>query len=112
MNVIENVNGIDIGPIEQKENNYKKMCFCENKYKYYEHRIKTFSVWPKAHPIKQHKLCAAGFVYTGYSDKVYCFCCNLILYKFNATDNPFIEHLKFSQHCEFLKIVLPNITNK
>ena len=76
------------------------------KYKYYEDRIKTFSTWPKAHPIKPDKLCSSGFVYTGLADKVYCFCCSTVLLQFESNDNPFIEHLKFSRDCEFLKIVL------
>lgn len=79
------------------------------KYKYYDDRIVTFDTWPKAHPVKSHKLCASGFIYTGKSDRVICFCCKLIINCLNSNDNPFIEHQKLSSNCEYIKMVLPKI---
>jgi hypothetical protein len=46
-----------------------------------------------------------GFLYTGQSDVVQCFGCNIRVSQWEKTDNPWSEHLKWSPDCVFLKMI-------
>ncbi|CAG2231340.1 BIRC2_3 [Mytilus edulis] len=45
----------------------------------------------------------AGFYYTGNNDHVRCFHCGIGLQNWDSEDNPFVEHARWSQECQFLK---------
>jgi hypothetical protein len=53
------------------------------------------------------KMAAAGFFYTGVSDQVVCYSCDLHLCGWDVEHNPFDEHNSWSPRCEFLA----NLTN-
>ena len=71
---------------------------------FYEDRLLTFEHWSKQiHPDK-YKLSKAGFFYTGEFDKVICFACGAVLREWESTDDPWVEHHKWSKNCVFLKM--------
>ena len=74
-------------------------------YRYYEHRLRTFDTWPKQMIPNKYDLAQQGFVYTGQSDKVTCFQCGVVLKDWERTDDPWIEHSKWSPHCDYLKMI-------
>ena len=65
-------------------------------------RYHTFETWPLHHFIKPYDLAKAGFVYTGYSDKVQCIECKIILKQFELDDIPMLEHTRWSPKCPFV----------
>ena len=72
---------------------------------FYEDRLVTFEHWSKQiHPDK-YRLAKAGFYYTGEIDKVACFACSVILSEWERTDDPWVEHFKWSKNCSFLKMM-------
>ncbi|XP_052090054.1 baculoviral IAP repeat-containing protein 2-like isoform X2 [Mytilus californianus] len=66
-------------------------------------RLSTFQTWPTS--IQQHPetMAEAGFYYTGSNDHVRCFHCGIGLQNWDSEDNPFVEHARWSQECQFLK---------
>ncbi|XP_052090055.1 putative inhibitor of apoptosis [Mytilus californianus] len=66
-------------------------------------RLSTFQSWPTS--IQQHPetMAEAGFYYTGNNDHVRCFHCGIGLQNWDSEDNPFVEHARWSQECQFLK---------
>ncbi|XP_071137231.1 baculoviral IAP repeat-containing protein 7-A-like [Mytilus edulis] len=66
-------------------------------------RLSTFQTWPTS--IQQHPetMAEAGFYYTGNNDHVRCFHCGIGLQNWDSEDNPFVEHARWSQECQFLK---------
>ena len=81
------------------------------KYLNYTERIATFTTWPKAMPITSMELAHAGFIYTGFADKVHCPWCKLTLHEFDERDSPYEEHLKHTRGCGYLRMTLPNTTS-
>ena len=79
-----------------------KGCVCEMKHA--EERLKTFKLWPKFLLPKKHQLANAWFVYINQGDSVRCFACKLLLCDWRRSDDPFVEHYKWSKDCEFLKV--------
>ncbi len=71
----------------------------------FEDRLKSFDTWPKQMRPQKHVLAKAGFVYSGKSDKVYCFNCRIVLHDWEASNEPWSEHEKWSPDCSYLKIV-------
>ena len=71
---------------------------------FYKDRLTTFEHWSKHIQPDKYKLAKAGFYYTGEIDKVICFACNATLREWERTDDPWIEHYKWSNNCVFLKI--------
>ena len=76
-----------------------------------EDRLKTFhsdnptvcyKTWPKSLRQEPNSLAKSGFYYTGYSDLVICFYCDLHLASWNADDNPTIEHCRHNPYCSFM----------
>ena len=79
-----------------------------HKYSLYSTRLATFSTWPKAMPIAAKELAHAGFIYTGYADKVHCPWCSLTLHSFETRDSAYGEHLKHTKGCHYLSITVPD----
>lgn len=68
----------------------------------------TFNCWPKRLPSVE-RLVAAGFFYTGVGDELMWVECNIILYNWNKTDDPWTEHEKASPDCFLLKLHKANL---
>lgn len=68
----------------------------------YEQRIITFKTWPSEINQSPKSLARCGFFYMQSEDKVRCFSCGVILFKWNPHDNPWIEHAIHSNTCPFL----------
>ena len=78
------------------------------KYLLYSSRMATFNTWPKAMPITAKELAHAGFIYTGYANKVHCPWCSITLYSFETRDSAYEEHLKHSKGCHYLLMTVPD----
>lgn len=72
----------------------------EKKYSL-KRRIESFKNWPLPY-MSVFNLAKAGFLYTGRDDVVVCPWCKLRLYCFEAFDDGFKEHRKYSPYCCFL----------
>ncbi|KAG5336068.1 BIRC7 protein, partial [Acromyrmex heyeri] len=64
-------------------------------------RLDSFKDWSNLW-IKPEELTAAGFYYTGESDKVKCFMCEIELIKWKPEDNPIVRHKLNSKRCDFV----------
>lgn len=80
-------------------------CCTHKPFKYYQERLATFDTWSEQIIPDKYQLAKTGFYYTGFSDKVSCFSCNIEIYKWEKTDYPWVEHYKHSPSCDFLKIL-------
>ena len=81
-------------------------------YLNYSDRIATFKTWPRAMPITSMEFAHAGFIYTGFGDKVHCPWCKITLHEFEGRDSAYEEHLKHSRGCGYLRMTLPaNVTD-
>ncbi|GFR22910.1 baculoviral IAP repeat-containing protein 7-A [Trichonephila clavata] len=67
-------------------------------------RLLTFKGWPLI-MLSAKQLAEHGFYYTGISDIVTCFYCNISLGNWKINDDPLIEHKKFSPHCAYLELI-------
>lgn len=63
-------------------------------------REKSFALWSAKQSINE--MIEAGFFYSGKSDLVYCFHCGLGLHLWEQSDEPMIEHSKYSKHCGYI----------
>lgn len=63
-------------------------------------RLKTFGSWNKQ--LSAELLASAGFYYTGISDIVRCFRCNVEGQDWVEGDNPLEDHKTWSPNCEFI----------
>ncbi|XP_071627180.1 E3 ubiquitin-protein ligase XIAP-like isoform X2 [Temnothorax longispinosus] len=75
-------------------------------YRFESTRLGSFKNWPWISGlwIKPEKLAAAGFYYTGESDKVKCFECPIEIYgKWQVDDNPMAYHQQWSGECRFIR---------
>lgn len=75
-----------------------------SEFKFYEDRLKTFIYWPEQLIPNKQSLSKAGFYYTGIGDKVTCFCCGVTLHQWKTTDQPWEEHMKYSEQCDYIKM--------
>ena len=66
-------------------------------------RLQTYETWTCVTQ-KKEDLASAGFVYTGERDKVVCLWCGMAKEDWKHHQNPFREHFKLSQKCEFFRI--------
>ncbi|XP_011876982.1 PREDICTED: baculoviral IAP repeat-containing protein 7-B-like [Vollenhovia emeryi] len=71
-------------------------------YRFEVARLATFKNWPCSW-VKPEALAAAGFYYTGESDKVTCFECNIEICEWQADDNPMVDHQRWSGRCRFIR---------
>ncbi|GFR32701.1 baculoviral IAP repeat-containing protein 7-A, partial [Trichonephila clavata] len=67
-------------------------------------RLLTFKGWPLI-MLSAKQLAEHGFYYTGISDIVTCFYCNISLGNWKINDDPLIEHKKFSPHCAYMELI-------
>jgi hypothetical protein len=79
--------------------------FAEPDMMQYEDRLQSFKNWSKQLIPDKYAMAKAGFIYTGESDVVRCFGCSIRLSQWEKTDDPWVEHLKWSPECSFLKMV-------
>lgn len=73
----------------------------KNIYRFEYNRLKSFKNWPNA-LIDIKRLANAGFYYINIEDKVKCFECLVELYRWEAHDNPTLDHLRYSKRCKFI----------
>lgn len=66
-------------------------------------RFNTFESWPATIALTPRKLVEAGFYYTGLSDQVVCFSCDLRLSKWQCGDDPYVKHFRLSPNCNYLR---------
>lgn len=72
-------------------------------YKLIERRRNTYKNWPSnlsfLHPLD---LSECGFFYSNFGDCVRCFHCGIGLRNWEADDNPWVEHARWSRKCPYL----------
>ena len=51
------------------------------------YRLSTFAKFPKECPANPRSLASSGFYYTGYKDRVKCFCCGLCVENWTQEDD-------------------------
>jgi len=71
-------------------------------YRFESARLESFKGWPCLW-MKPEKLAAAGFYYTGESDKVRCFECDKEICQWKAEDDPMVDHQRWSSRCRFVR---------
>ncbi|XP_064644613.1 baculoviral IAP repeat-containing protein 7-like [Lineus longissimus] len=64
-------------------------------------RHDTYKTWPKP-KIDVNALVEAGMFYKGDEDRTECYFCGIPLKLWDIQDDPWIEHARFSQDCQFL----------
>lgn len=80
-------------------------CVSDIKMEYYDNRLKTFDTYPKQMLPDKYQLARAGLFYTGKSDLCECFRCHVKLSAWDRDDDPMKEHFKWSNNCEYIKII-------
>ncbi|KAE9521463.1 hypothetical protein AGLY_018137 [Aphis glycines] len=65
-------------------------------------RLKTFNLFPLTSSQDKYSLAKSGFIYSGKKDIVECFCCGLILHRWEKEDNLWIEHSRWNSKCVFV----------
>ncbi|XP_067656461.1 inhibitor of apoptosis protein-like [Haliotis asinina] len=70
----------------------------------YSDRLRSFNSWPVQMKQSPKAMAEAGFIYTGKSDKVYCFKCKLRASRWTPEDDPLSEHLRLSPHCGYINM--------
>ncbi|GJQ74489.1 hypothetical protein Trydic_g21358 [Trypoxylus dichotomus] len=73
-----------------------------NKFESLEARFATFDDWPISMKQSGKAMAQAGFYYTGNGDKAICFSCGLGVHKWEETDDPWVEHAKWSPYCQYI----------
>ncbi|XP_071105254.1 death-associated inhibitor of apoptosis 2-like [Haliotis cracherodii] len=70
----------------------------------FESRVTSFEAWPIQMAQTAEDMAHAGFVYTQSTDSVFCFHCGVRVRRWATHDDPWLEHLKRSPHCPYLKL--------
>jgi baculoviral IAP repeat-containing protein 2/3 len=70
--------------------------------RYEELRLQTFRDWPVTAHAEPNLLAAAGFFFTGKSDRVQCAFCHGFLTNWEVGDVPNDEHRKHFPQCPFV----------
>ena len=70
----------------------------------YKDRLATYENWSKQINPDKFRLAKAGFYYTGQSDVVTCFACDITISHWESSDDPWIEHYRWSNKWVFLKM--------
>ena len=71
----------------------------------YDQRLKSFNNWPLQIKQTSQDMAQAGFIYTGSSDRVFCFECKVGLKRWESNDNVWLEHKKWSPSCQYIRMV-------
>ncbi|XP_052808885.1 E3 ubiquitin-protein ligase XIAP-like [Mya arenaria] len=72
-------------------------------YASYEARLATFNSWPEEASQRPHHLADAGLYFAGVEDHVRCFACDGGLRRWDAGDDPWIEHCRWFPACPFAR---------
>lgn len=71
-------------------------------YRMEEVRLQSYENWPVPF-MDPGKMAAAGFYYTGESDKVRCFECKVEICQWLEGDNPMADHQRWQEQCRFIR---------
>ncbi|XP_069099293.1 baculoviral IAP repeat-containing protein 7 isoform X2 [Pleurodeles waltl] len=66
-------------------------------------RKSSFRSWPREAKVQPSQLSKAGFYYTGFDDRVRCFCCSVGIGEWERHNDPWKKHAQYSPRCEYLK---------
>lgn len=77
---------------------------CTN-WNMFEKRLSSFTNWPRQMKQSSRTMAQAGFVYLNRGDSCFCFKCELIFKGWESTDNPWLEHKKWSPDCDYINMV-------
>ena len=69
-----------------------------------ESRLATYKNWQLANPTPE-QLSKAGMYYTGVSDIVKCFHCDISLGQWTLLDDAWTEHALYSPRCSFVRLI-------
>lgn len=69
----------------------------------FEDRLITFADW--SNKVSPEDLASAGFYYTQSEDIVRCAFCLCEFNNWKEDDDPLEDHYKYSNHCEFIKVL-------
>lgn len=75
-------------------------------FKYESWRLKSFGVeWKSSNSMADKNILAkTGFFYSGETDKIKCYFCNIVLECSSIIDDLLIGHLSYSPHCPLLNL--------
>lgn len=94
-----------LGPARRRKKSRVEDDVAFPEYRLYTARMKTFETWPVGIKQKPINLSEAGFFYGGQSDFTMCFSCGVIVGKWEADDNPWVEHKKLAKRaCPYLQL--------
>ncbi|XP_063981785.1 death-associated inhibitor of apoptosis 1-like [Diachasmimorpha longicaudata] len=65
-------------------------------------RLASYRNWPATF-MDTSKLAAAGFYYTGETDRVKCFECGIEIFQWVEGDNPMSDHRRWRSTCKFIR---------
>jgi hypothetical protein len=88
--------------IVEHNRQYEGVSSKDYRYDTFDQRLATFKNWPKL-PQKPEELSQAGFRYTGLSDTVVCWSCNLELNQWTRGESPLMRHAIHSPKCEAIQ---------
>ncbi|EFN76761.1 death-associated inhibitor of apoptosis 1 [Harpegnathos saltator] len=71
-------------------------------YHFEDARLESYKDWPCV-SVRPERLAAAGFYYTGESDKVRCFECHVEISQWLPDDDPMVDHQRWSGKCRFIR---------
>ncbi|KAM7357819.1 death-associated inhibitor of apoptosis 1-like [Cochliomyia hominivorax] len=77
-------------------------CLWKDQYRSEKCRLKTFENWPLDW-LDKNTLAKTGMFYLGEEDRTKCYFCNVVICKWELTDDPIQEHLRWSPNCPLLK---------
>ncbi|CAG2202983.1 BIRC2_3 [Mytilus edulis] len=77
--------------------------FSHPNFRRFQDRMESYKKWPITAKQPPKILAESGCFYTGKTDIVRCFCCNLGLAEWAETDNPWTEHARHNPKCWFLR---------
>ncbi|XP_033740533.1 baculoviral IAP repeat-containing protein 2-like [Pecten maximus] len=84
---------------------FVKSVFKHPKYCDFEVRLASFTDWPSQLKQQPRQMSKAGFFYIGVGDKVQCYWCGTVLKDWEPTDDPVLEHIRWSATCSWMVIL-------